>query len=119
MGDPVVYFEVLGKDHESLSAFYSGLFGWTASAVGDSPYSLIDTGVQGSIPGGIGEAADGAEHVTFYVEVADLEAALRKAESLGGRRALEPTDFPGGRFAQFADPEGHVIGLWKSVPPVD
>jgi predicted enzyme related to lactoylglutathione lyase len=115
MGNPVVYFEVLGKDHEALNAFYSELFGWTASPVGDAPYSVVDTGADGSIPGGVGEAADGTEHVTFYVEVDDLDAALRKAESLGGRQILGPTDFPGGSFAQFADPEGHTIGLWKGA----
>lgn len=119
MGNPVVYFEVLGKDHQALKAFYSELFDWTANPVGDSPYSLIDTGAEGSIPGGVGEAADGTEHVTFYVEVDDLDAALRKAESLGGTQTLAPTDFPGGRFAQFADPEGHIIGLWKGVPASD
>jgi predicted enzyme related to lactoylglutathione lyase len=115
MGNPVVYFEVLGKDHQALNTFYSELFGWTASALGDAPYSVIDTGTDGSIPGGVGEAADGTEHVTFYVAVDDLDAALRKAESLGGRQILAPTDFPGGKFAQFADPEGHTIGLWKGT----
>lgn len=116
MGNPVVYFEVLGRNHAALTSFYSDLFGWTANPVGEgSSYSLIDTGTEGSLPGGVGEAADGAEHVTFYVEVDDLEAALEKAESLGGRRSLSPTDFPGGQFAQFTDPEGHTIGLWKAA----
>lgn len=117
MGKPVVYFEVLGKDHDALNAFYSDLFGWKASPVGEgAPYSLIDTGSEGSIPGGVGEAADGTEHVTFYVEVDDLDEALGRAESLGGKRKLGPTDFPGGQFAQFTDPEGHTIGLWKAAP---
>ena len=115
MGNPVVFFEVLGKDHAALNSFFSELFGWTASPVGDSPYSVVDAGVEGSIQGGVGEAADGTEHVTFYVAVDDLDAALQKAESLGGRKILEPTDFPGGKFAQFADPEGHTIGLWQGA----
>jgi uncharacterized protein len=56
MGQPVVHFEVVGKDGEKLQHYYAELFG-----VGDY---------------------DG--HVTFYVEVPDVGAALRQAESLGG-----------------------------------
>jgi hypothetical protein len=29
MANPVVQFEVLGKDRESLKSFYTSLFGWT------------------------------------------------------------------------------------------
>ena len=114
MGNPIVFFEVLGKDHATLTTFFSELFGWSANPVGDS-YSVMDTGAAESIQGGVGEAADRTEHVTFYVEVDDLDAALRKAEALGGRQLLGPTDFPGGSFAQFADPEGHTIGLWQGA----
>ena len=38
------------------------------------------------IGGGVGKGPDGIRaHVTFYIEVPDVEAALAKAESLGGR----------------------------------
>ena len=30
-------------------------------------------------------------HVTFYIEVPDVEAALAKAEELGGSRIMGPT----------------------------
>jgi len=52
--------------------------------------------------------------VTFYVGVPDIEAALVKAESLGGKRLFGPEAVPGGpEIGQFADPEGHLIGLLK------
>jgi len=35
-------------------------------------------------------------HVTFYVGVPDIEAALVKAESLGGKRLFGPEAVPGG-----------------------
>jgi predicted enzyme related to lactoylglutathione lyase len=38
----------------------------------------------------------GADHVTFYVEVPDLEAVLSKIESLGGSRVMDPEDVPEG-----------------------
>ena len=56
------------------------------------------------------EGYDG--HVTFYVEVPDVEAALAKAEELGGSRIMGPDDVMGRMvIGQFADPEGHVVGL--------
>jgi predicted enzyme related to lactoylglutathione lyase len=54
-------------------------------------------------------------HVTFYVEVPDVEAALAKAESLGGSRMFGPDVVAEGvEILQFADPEGHTIGLVKA-----
>jgi predicted enzyme related to lactoylglutathione lyase len=51
-------------------------------------------------------------HVTFYVEVPDAEAALARAEELGGARVMGPDQVMEGLvIGQFADPEGHVIGV--------
>lgn len=50
--------------------------------------------------------------VTFYVEVADLAAALKRAGDLGGKTLMEPHAVPGGpKIAMFADPDGNTIGL--------
>jgi uncharacterized protein len=45
--------------------------------------------------------------------VPDVGAALRKAESLGGKRQMGPERRPGGDLvvAHFTDPEGNLIGL--------
>jgi len=41
-----------------------------------------------------------------------VEAALRKAESLGGTRRMGPARAPTGLVVgHFADPEGNVIGV--------
>jgi predicted enzyme related to lactoylglutathione lyase len=55
-------------------------------------------------------------HVTFYVEVSDVEAALAKAESPGGTRLWGPDKVPGTgiELGHFTDPEGHLIGPTKS-----
>ena len=43
------------------------------------------------IGGGVGQGPEGyTGHVTFYVGVPDVEAALAKAESLGGTRMMGP-----------------------------
>ena len=69
------------------------------------------------IGGGIGAVPYGQPgHVTFYVEVPDVEAALSKAESLGGSRVMGPQKvMEGVEIGLFSDPEGHTVGLVKAV----
>lgn len=112
MGNPVVHFEVVGKDPSLLQRFYANAFGWEMKPAVPG-YAMAHPNVDGSINGGVGAAPDGgAGHVTFYVEVAELNAALGKIEKLGGRRITGPMDVPGGpSIAMFADPEGHIVGL--------
>lgn len=69
------------------------------------------------IGGGVGAAPEGyTGHVTFYVEVPDVGAALAQAESLGGSRMMGPdkvTDEV--EIGLLTDPEGHLIGLMKAT----
>jgi uncharacterized protein len=117
MANPVIHFEVLGKDAEALQRFYGGAFGWQMQDVMGGAYYMVNPGVEGAINGGVGAAPDGGEgHVTFYVEVDDPAAALEKISQLGGRTIQEPMDVPDGpTIALFADPEGHVVGLVKGM----
>jgi predicted enzyme related to lactoylglutathione lyase len=111
MGNPTMWFEVAARDREAMKGFYSGLFDWKLTDMEAMPYTGIETG-GGGIPGGIGAAPEGNDgHVTFYVQVDDVEAGLAKAESLGGNRLMGPMDIPTGKIGLFADPEGHVVGL--------
>jgi predicted enzyme related to lactoylglutathione lyase len=114
MSNPVVHFEVLGKDSEALSRFYGDTFEWQMRSVMPT-YSMVDTGGEGEIAGGVGAAPDGAAgHVTFYIQVDDLAAALERIAANGGSTVAPPMDVPGGpSIALFADPEGHVVGLVK------
>jgi uncharacterized protein len=119
MVNPVIHFEVIGKDGDKLKSYYSELFGWEINSDNPMNYGTIGDG-QGKGPGGEGigggiasmpEGGDG--YVTFYVEVPSVEEALAKAESLGGTRVMGPMtmDEPPLTLGQFTDPEGHVIGL--------
>jgi predicted enzyme related to lactoylglutathione lyase len=111
-----VHFEVVGRDATALQRFYKNVFGWEIKPVMPG-YAMVHPGAEGGIDGGIGAAPDGSPgHVTFYVEVEDLSAALRKIEDLGGRTLMGPEDVPDGpSIAMFADPEGHVVGLVKGT----
>lgn len=117
MANPVVHFEVVGNDGPALSRFYEQLFGWKTTAVDGMGYSLVEKEGDG-IAGGIGTSQDGSSHVTFCVSVDDPQAALDKAESLGGKTVQPVMTIPDMvTLALFADPEGHVIGLVASEAP--
>jgi predicted enzyme related to lactoylglutathione lyase len=122
MGQPVVHFEVIGKDGAKLQGYYAELFGWEIDSSNPMNYGIVqregNTNADGAgIGGGVGVGSEGsAGHVTFYVEVPDVEAALAKAESLGGTRVWGPDEVPGMGIVlgHFNDPEGHMIGVVQS-----
>jgi predicted enzyme related to lactoylglutathione lyase len=122
MGQPVVHFEVVGKDGRKLQRYYSELFGWEINADNPMNYGIVsrdgNTSADGAgIGGGIGTGPDDYEgHVTFYVEVPDVEEALAKAEELGGTRVMGPEKVMDQvELGQFTDPEGHLIGVVKAL----
>jgi predicted enzyme related to lactoylglutathione lyase len=117
MGQPVAFFEVISSDAPRAQKFYAELFGWQVAAdPAMGGYGLVDTGAgEDAVGGGIGAADNpGEAGVKIYMRVDDLEAYLDRAEKLGGRRLVPPTDLPGdfGRFAIFTDPDGNQVGLW-------
>jgi predicted enzyme related to lactoylglutathione lyase len=122
MGQPVVHFEVIGKDGEKLQKYFSDLFGWEIQADNPMNYGIVqredNVNAEGvGIGGGVGPAPKGYDgHLTFYVEVPDVEATLAKAESLGGKRLMGPDEVPGMDLVlgHFADPEGHLVGVIQS-----
>jgi uncharacterized protein len=101
MGQPVVHFEVVGTDGDKLKAYYSELFGWEFDDTqGTMNYGIVpregNMNADGiGIGGGIGGVEGDADHVTFYVEVPDVEAALKKAEALGATGSAIRMRFPG------------------------
>lgn len=110
MPNPIVHFEVLGKEHAVLEDFYRAVFDWQLNPAADN-YSMVSPGM--GINGGIGRSMDGgAGHATFYVEVANIAETLTVVEGRGGRKLMEPEQVPNGPLITlFTDPEGHVIGL--------
>jgi predicted enzyme related to lactoylglutathione lyase len=124
MGQPVIHFELIGQDPAKLRNYYGELFGWefdtdspVAAAVSEAGnYGFVDavktTGGMG-INGGVGGGKGYDAHVIFYIGVQDVEAALQKAESLGGIRTMGPDRALGGDLVvgHFTDPEGQLVGV--------
>jgi predicted enzyme related to lactoylglutathione lyase len=123
MGQPVVHFEIIGKDPVKLRSYFGELFGWefdTSSPVAEAVsepanYGFVNsltTGDGTGIPGGVGGGAGYKAQVVFYMGVPDVEAALQKAERLGGKRQTGPERAPTGLVVgHFTDPEGNLIGV--------
>lgn len=124
MAQPVVHFEIIGKAPDKLRRYYGDLFGWqfdttppVAEAVSEAgSYGFVNpdrTSDGTGIPGGVGGGAGYESHALFYVGVPDVEAALQRAEGLGGTRVMGPAVVPGGDLAvgHFTDPEGTLIGV--------
>jgi uncharacterized protein len=116
VGAPVLHFEIMGGQGDQLEKFYSELFGWKIDSNNPMKYGMVDTGGSGGINGGVGANEDGSSRVTVYAQVDNLQAALDKAEQLGGKTILPPTEVPDGpTVAMFSDPAGNVTGLFLTV----
>ena len=123
MGQPVVHFKIIGTDPAGLRRYYGELFGWefdTSGRASDAVsepanYGFVEQTTPGArigIPGGVGGGSGYEARAIFYVGVPDVEAALTKAESLGGTPKMGPDRAPNGLVVgHFTDPEGNLIGL--------
>jgi uncharacterized protein len=107
--------ELMTSDPEAAKRFYGTLFGWTLEDMdmGRGTYTVVKAGGAGI--GGIMKprperAPDAPPHWGTYVTVEDVDATVRKAEALGAKTLVPPTDIPKvGRFCMLQDPQGAVI----------
>ena len=112
MSNPVVHFEINGRDAAALRRFYTDAFGWKVDANNPMQYGMVEAGASG-IGGGI--AQGDAPSALFYIEVDDPAAYLKKVVALGGKVVQDVVESPEMvTFAQFTDPEGTRIGLVKA-----
>jgi uncharacterized protein len=113
----VVHFEIPADDIARAKIFYGETFGWELEDVPDIAYTVAKTAPinePGAINGGIVKRTDISKRPVLYVSVSDVDEALRKVEENGGEIAFPKKDVPGmGAYAQIADSEGNIIGLWE------
>ncbi len=103
--------ELATTNPEAAGSFYSGVFGWQTEQDDMAGMKYTEIKVGESRIGGIMPARGGApSRWRAYVTVDDIEQAVSKAESLGGKVLVQPTEIPIGRFAVLQDPTGAEIG---------
>jgi predicted enzyme related to lactoylglutathione lyase len=106
-------FLIGAQDRAKAARFYSQLFDWKIEEHGDS--HRITTG--GKLPGSIVNADEG--FASFFVQVDDIEASLKRVEELGGEVVAPPSQKGNGRYAVFSDPDGTWIGLFERTKDSD
>jgi uncharacterized protein len=119
MGNPVVHWELMSKDPAKVSSFYEKVFAWKIKDMPEMNYRLVDTGGEGGINGGILKPEHEGPwpgNMTLYIDVDDLASYREKVVGAGGKILIEEQEVPGmGAFSLFADPEGRMMGLWKTT----
>jgi uncharacterized protein len=119
MGRPVVHWELLSKDPAKVAEFYEKVFDWKIQQVPEINYRFVETGGQGGINGGIIQPQRPEPwpgNMTFYIDVEDLADYRRRIVAAGGKILIEAQDVAGmGAFSLFTDPEGRMMGLWKTT----
>lgn len=109
--------ELLTADHESAFRFYSTLFGWKKKRevdIGAMGKYLI-FGLDDQDLGGMftkPKEMPAPPHWLYYVQVADLDAAVERARAKSAKLLNGPMEVPGGaRIAQLDDPQGAGFAL--------
>ena len=117
MKPSVQHFEINSKDYKKAQQFYREVFDWDINEYEGMTYALVTAGEENSIGGGINQIDDGQKpSVTFYVTVDDIEKYLAQAKKAGGKIVMPLTPIKDvGYFGMFADLDGNVIGLYKSL----
>ena len=109
--------ELIDAELPKAEEFYKKVFGWEANHLTEG-MEYTEFKLNGaSIGGGMKPPMPGMPNVWgIYFTVADTDATVAKAKSLGAAVFQEPTDIPPGRFAVLADPQGAMFNVIKSNP---
>lgn len=106
---------------QELSHFYHELLGWKTAELFGNPAVVSENGVmlvfvqEADYVPPVWPEAEGRQQKQIHFDflVADLNAAVIKAEDLGARKA--DTQFGGSQFVTMLDPAGHPFCLVQSV----
>lgn len=120
----IVWHDLLTPDITVAMDFYAKLLGWeyhiehAVNCVwhpGEADYPLIMANA--TAHGGLVEVRpETPSHWLAYVEVADVDAAVAQAQTLGSTIERTPFNIPGvGRSAVIRDPQGAVVCLTIST----
>lgn len=127
MGGRIVHFEVPFDDGDRARKFYADAFGWNIQPMPEMDYTMVSTGPvtdqgmptePGYINGGMFQRTDQLDRPVLTIDVEDIDAALKRIESLGGKTVSGRQTVGEMGFAGYCtDSEGNLIGLWQSATP--
>lgn len=116
MGNPVVQWQIVAKDPDALTRFYSSLFGWKVQTGNALGYREMDTENPRGINGGVWPSPpEGHNLVQLFVEVDDVDGYIEKAKKLGAQVIVPKSELPDGdALAIILDPAGLSLGLYRA-----
>lgn len=110
------HIEIPTLDLRKATEFYGPLFNWKFRKFYGDDYLMISTS-EGNAVGGLTRVSEIPRISGFYnyVEVEDVDAALRKAERLGGTVSRLKSDLPEemGSYGIILSPDGYSFGVWQ------
>jgi predicted enzyme related to lactoylglutathione lyase len=111
-GDPIVHLELHTRNVVRACDFYRAVFAWRAERIHVGTRSYLALGWGDAIEVGVVEGA--SEPVWLpYVEVADIDDAVRRARVVGAEITLPATEGPAGWRGVVATADTAAIGLWQ------
>jgi len=115
VGNPVVQWQIVAKEPETVSRFYASLFGWKVQTNNALGYRQVDTQSPHGISGGVWPSPpEGYNLVQLMVEVDDVDDYVAKATALGAKVIVPKSELPDGdALAVILDPGGLSFGLYR------
>ena len=109
----ICYIEMPATDIARSSDFYSAVFGWNVRKRGDGATAFDDT--TGEVSGAwvLGRPPAKQPGLLIYIMVDSVEAAVKAVKANGGTIVQEMGADAPEITARFADPAGHVLGLYQ------
>lgn len=111
------WIELFTRDYAPTVKFYEDVFGWTTDVMSDTDefrYTTLGKGYDaeaGIMDAGAFLPEGVPPHWSIYWGVEDADAAVAKAEELGGSVVQPADDSSYGRMATLADPTGAVFKI--------
>jgi uncharacterized protein len=114
MPNPFCHVELNTTDVKKAKEFYGKLFDWKLEDMPGGEYTMIGVG-EGTGGGIMKNPIPGAPSFWLsYVLVDDIQAATKRAKSLGGTVMKDVTPVSNfGEFSVITDPTGAHFALWK------
>ena len=114
----IVHIEIPTTNGKASGEFYEKLFGWHIVHDEQMDYTMWDP--HEGPGGGFSQVDENVKpgDIYIYVNSDDIEADLKKAESLGGKIVFPKSEIPNtGWYGMFKDPTGNIIALYTSMNP--
>jgi predicted enzyme related to lactoylglutathione lyase len=81
MAHPILHFQLISKDPEASSRFYTGLFGWTVKAPDAMGFCMLSTNAPDGIASGIWPAPPEATgFIQLFVGADDVATSVKAAK---------------------------------------